>query len=74
MAQAFYPSIQEAKAGIFLSSKAAWFSELVPEQQELLRETLSKRVEVEASRETEAKSRWKSSEDKQVLRNVPLDR
>ena len=41
---AFNPSIWEAEAGRFLSSRLAWSTEWVPGQPELHRETLSRKT------------------------------
>jgi hypothetical protein len=41
VAHVFNPSIQEAEAGGFLSSKPAWSTKWVPGQPGLYRETLS---------------------------------
>jgi hypothetical protein len=43
VAHAFNPSTREAEAGGFLSSRPAWFTEWVPGQPELHRETLSQK-------------------------------
>jgi hypothetical protein len=46
VAHAFNPSTQEAEAGGFLSSRAAWSTEWVPGQPGLYRETLSQKKKI----------------------------
>ena len=51
LVQAFSPSTREAEAGRSLSSRAAWFTELVPGQPGLFREILSWKIQWERERE-----------------------
>jgi hypothetical protein len=51
VALAFNPSIQEAEAGGFLSSRPAWSTESVPGQPGLHRQTLSQKPKKKKKKE-----------------------
>jgi hypothetical protein len=65
VAQAFNPSIWEAEAGEFMSSRPAWSTEWVPGQPGLYRETLSRKIK--ASKQTNKQIKNKTKKELFIL-------
>jgi hypothetical protein len=58
VAHAFNPSIQEAEAGGFLSSRPAWSTEWVPGQPGIYRETLSRKTNKQTNKKVTGWRNW----------------
>jgi hypothetical protein len=72
VANAFNPSIWEAEAGGFLSSRPDWSTELVPGQPGLYKETLSRKTKQNKTKQNKTKQNKTKRKKKSSESSSPL--